>query len=223
MDRHFLIPVSIAAALHAGLLLGPGAPAKPAATPEKPREYFDAFAFLTPLDLTPPDPAPDEPASAAAASSAAPSLPELTTHPALEAFTIKVPESVPVAHTLPTSKLPLGPIGPESTGDHGLHSHRNPVLNLGDLENTPRTRTQSSPIYPFEAKRDGREGSVTVELMVDESGTVVSPHVVASTDRVFDDAALRAVAKWRFEPGRRDGRTVRFRMAVPIVFSLNAN
>ena len=32
---------------------------------------------------------------------------------------------------------------------------------------------------------------------------------------------LRAVAKWRFEPGRRHGQIVRFRMVVPIHFSLN--
>ena len=29
------------------------------------------------------------------------------------------------------------------------------------------------------------------------------------------------VAKWQFEPGRRNAQVVRFRMSVPIVFKLN--
>jgi hypothetical protein len=29
------------------------------------------------------------------------------------------------------------------------------------------------------------------------------------------------VARWKFEPGQRDGRAVRFRMALPIQFTLN--
>jgi protein TonB len=60
-----------------------------------------------------------------------------------------------------------------------------------------------------------------VEFLVDESGRVNHPHVVSSSDRVFEEAAVRAVAKWQFEPGRRDGKIVRFRMTVPIVFRLS--
>jgi protein TonB len=59
-----------------------------------------------------------------------------------------------------------------------------------------------------------------VEFVVDESGNVLNPRVVSSSDRAFEENTLRAVAKWKFEPGRRDGRTVRFRMSVPVVFKL---
>ncbi len=59
-----------------------------------------------------------------------------------------------------------------------------------------------------------------VEFIVEETGRVLDPRVLDSTDRVFEEATLRAVAKWRFEPGTRDGRIVRFRMTVPGVFSL---
>ena len=40
------------------------------------------------------------------------------------------------------------------------------------------------------------------------------------TDREFVEPALRAVRHWRFEPGRRDGKAVPFRMTIPIEFSL---
>ena len=90
------------------------------------------------------------------------------------------------------------------------------------LDNAPRTRTQIAPVYPYEAKVNGRPGEVVVEFIVDESGRVLEPRVVRSTDPIFEAATVRAVSKWRFEPGRRDGRVVRFRMAVPVAFALNS-
>ncbi len=89
------------------------------------------------------------------------------------------------------------------------------------LDNPPRTRFQPAPIYPFESKRDGLRGEVVVEFIVDESGLVRDPRVVSSSSRVFEEATLRAVSKWKFEPGRRAGRIVPFKMAVPVVFNLN--
>jgi protein TonB len=59
-----------------------------------------------------------------------------------------------------------------------------------------------------------------VEFIVDEHGSVFDAHAVNTTDRVFNDAAVRAVSKWRFEPGTVHGEVVRFRMAVPVVFHL---
>lgn len=95
------------------------------------------------------------------------------------------------------------------------------LAGIRDLDNPPRARLQASPMYPLEAKRTDREGTVLIEFTVDEGGMVLDPKVMSSTDRIFDEATLRAVAKWRFEPGRRAGRIVRFRMALPVVFSLS--
>jgi protein TonB len=95
-----------------------------------------------------------------------------------------------------------------------------PVMPV-ELDNAPRTRFQAAPHYPLGAKTAGLTGEVLVEFIVDENGHVIDPHVRRSTDRVFEESTLRAVAKWQFEPGRRAGRIVRFRMAVPVVFNLN--
>jgi periplasmic protein TonB len=89
------------------------------------------------------------------------------------------------------------------------------------LDNTPRTRFQASPAYPFGAKQSGITGEVHVEFVVDERGRVSDPRVVYSSNRIFDEPTLRAVAKWQFEPGRRDGKAVKFRMTVPVMFNLN--
>jgi outer membrane biosynthesis protein TonB len=46
--------------------------------------------------------------------------------------------------------------------------------------------------------------------------------ITDSTEPVCDESARRAVPRWRFEGGRKDGRGVRFRMAVPGAFSRSA-
>ena len=42
--------------------------------------------------------------------------------------------------------------------------------------------------------------------------------VQKSSDPVFETPALAAVKQWKFEPGKRNGQAVRFRMRVPINF-----
>ena len=96
------------------------------------------------------------------------------------------------------------------------------VLNAANLDRVPRALAQIPPRYPAEARMKGLSGEVVVEFNVDESGNVSSVRVVRSSSREFDAAALAAVRKWRFEPGRRHGRIVRFSMVVPVVFRLNA-
>ena len=64
-------------------------------------------------------------------------------------------------------------------------------------------------------------GKVVVEFLVDEAGRVLNPHIVSSSDVIFEEPTLRAVEKWRFAPGTRHGTPVRFRMSVPVTFDLN--
>jgi protein TonB len=109
----------------------------------------------------------------------------------------------------------------------GIPDGKGDKLRFGDvvssihLDNTPRARFQASPVYPFEARRTGTPGEVHVEFVVDERGRVTDPRVVHSSNRMFDESTLRAVAKWQFEPGRRHGKPVKFRMTVPVMFNLD--
>ncbi len=96
-----------------------------------------------------------------------------------------------------------------------------PILPAHLLDNPPNARYRASPAYPFEARRTGLAGEVVVEFVVNERGEVVAPRVVRSSASVFDEPTLRAVARWKFEPGRKDGRPVSFRMSVPVVFNVH--
>jgi protein TonB len=115
--------------------------------------------------------------------------------------------------------IPPGTIGVPTGIEAGL-ARVGGTARLIDLDGVPRATVQGAPVYPGEARRTGMSGEVLVEFLVDESGVVHDPRVIRASAAVFEEAALRAVARWRFEPGRRHGTVVRFRMSVPIVFSL---
>jgi len=223
MDRHFLIPAMIAAALHAGVLFGIRPEKIKAAAPADTPPLIQLVKNVVEFVLEPP-PSADAEASAVqrSADAAPPALPERPVDHALRDFLIPVPASPVNPSKVPATTIPLGPFGPPSDLPRGPGIEGGGAVNFAALDRTPRTRSQTPPVYPFEAKRGGVSGSVTVEFMVNESGGVVGPRVVESTDAIFNDAALRAVARWRFEPGRKDGRIVSFRMAVPVVFSISA-
>lgn len=59
----------------------------------------------------------------------------------------------------------------------------------------------SAPVYPPEAREAGIGGYVVVRYDVDAEGRVVNARVVESEpEEVFDEAALQAVSRWRFQP-----------------------
>ncbi|MBN1507682.1 MAG: energy transducer TonB [Sedimentisphaerales bacterium] len=91
------------------------------------------------------------------------------------------------------------------------------IFSIADLDQTPRPIYQASPTMTREARQKA-PGKVNVIFVVDEQGRVVDARIRSSTDPVFEQPALNAVKRWKFEPGRRAGRAVRFRMLAPISF-----
>ncbi len=221
MDRQFLVPATIAAALHAGLLFG----IRPS-TADLPRAAASPLTiiteFLLPNEPTPP---PEESERSIAASAAGAVRPGLDEPPPIDSpspYKIPVERKVVKVSELSVDKIPIAVGVPGGEGDRPIFDG-DKIFKHGDLDNTPRARVTASPTYPFEARHNGLVGEVIVEFTVDETGNVHAPTVARSSNRVFDEAALRAVARWKFEPGKRDGRAVRFRMALPIVFTLNGD
>lgn len=91
------------------------------------------------------------------------------------------------------------------------------LFSLADLDQEPRAIYQSDPIMNARIRRKA-PGKVYVLFVVNARGRVENPIIQRSTDAVFERPALAAVKKWRFEPGKRKGKPVRFRMRVPITF-----
>ncbi len=222
MERHFILPATIAAALHAGLLFGIRSH-----TDDLPPTIGKIIQRWPteplPPELTPPPEAHDEEPAATkgTAGDPPPMQPERPEPSRPTDFTFDPPQSERTVNIDVKSAIP-GPRGDPFGDDVGDKAGPG-VLRIIDLDGAPRARLQATPNYPFEAKSRGLSGEVLVEFLVDESGAVFELRVLRSSDRMFEEAALRAVARWKFEPGRRDGRIVRFKMSVPIVFRLDEN
>jgi len=61
-----------------------------------------------------------------------------------------------------------------------------------------------SPEYPTAARRNGYQGTVTIDIKVDQNGVIQSAEVFKSSGfSILDNAALQTVRKqWRFTPGK---------------------
>ncbi|MFT3784140.1 MAG: energy transducer TonB [Nibricoccus sp.] len=77
------------------------------------------------------------------------------------------------------------------------------------------------PEYPSEMKRAGVVGVVAITIVIDEKGTVASANVAKSTDSGFNAAALAAIKKWTFKPGKKDGVPVKTKVTIPLRFDLD--
>jgi periplasmic protein TonB len=123
---------------------------------------------------------------------------------------------------------PPPPEAPKSLGTITIPSNRTTpgggwgkLFELKDLDQRPVVISSIAPTYPFEMKRAGQNGSVTVGFIVDSTGAVRDAYVVDSTQREFEQAALQAIQKWRFRPGKKGGRAVNTKMQQPIVFNIS--
>jgi protein TonB len=66
-----------------------------------------------------------------------------------------------------------------------------------------------APDYPARAAARGIEGWVIVQFTITPTGSVRDPMVVeAMPKNVFDDAALKAIARWRYNPKIEGGVAV---------------
>ncbi len=79
---------------------------------------------------------------------------------------------------------------------------------------------QSKIVYPEIAKRAGVEGRVYVLAFVDEGGNVTDAKVQKGIGAGCDEAALDAVKKTKFKPGKQRGKAVKVQVSIPIVFRL---
>jgi protein TonB len=86
---------------------------------------------------------------------------------------------------------------------------------------TPNYKENSPPAYPLLARRRNYEGTVMLDVLVRQDGTVGSIRLARSSGhRSLDQSAMRGVRKWTFHPGKREGEGVDMWVKVPIRFRL---
>ena len=91
-----------------------------------------------------------------------------------------------------------------------------------EVDEDPVPTSRPQPIYPRYARNRGREGHVDLQFTVDKQGKVQDAVVIdAKPGQVFEASALRAIRRWTFRPGIRDGKPVATRLEIRILFKLD--
>jgi len=103
-------------------------------------------------------------------------------------------------------------VGPGSGGGFGGAAYK-----IGGGVSAPVPIFRPEPEYSEEARKAKWQGAVLLQLVVDENGVPQEIKVIRSLGLGLDQKAIEAVQKWRFKPGRKDGK------AVPVSANIEVN
>lgn len=87
----------------------------------------------------------------------------------------------------------------------------------------PTYRAKPTPIhYPRLAKRRGHQGKVLIEVWIDRQGTQTKRLILDSSGfSSLDEAAIKAISKWKFHASTEQGKAIAHRVQIPINFKLD--
>lgn len=98
-----------------------------------------------------------------------------------------------------SSLVTMTPVVDTSSAIQGMN-----INATSDRDVVPLVRI--NPDYPQRALSRGIEGWVQVQFTITETGSVTDAVVVASDPpNIFDDAAIKAILRWRYNPKVEDG------------------
>lgn len=175
------------------------------------------------------DALPAPAAETPAASADAQPMPQLAPLPAAEAEPV-VPPAPPAA--LPAAESPAEPRADAPAGEPAVVPSAAPAPALAitsavdltyysarELDVQPRALREIVPDYPADADRQRLSGKVRLELKLEADGRISGLEVVsASPPGVFDASTIDAFRDARFAPAQKNGRPVRARVVIEIVY-----
>jgi protein TonB len=106
--------------------------------------------------------------------------------------------------------------GAGSGGGHGTGSSAG-----GSPFVQARYRNTPQPVYPVNARREGRQGRVLLNVLIDDQGKTKTIEVTRSSgSAALDRAATEAISHWRFHPALAGEKPVETWVTIPIDFRL---
>ena len=186
-----------------------------AAIPELPVETVNAKP-VTP-SRTAADIRPTEPARPA------PPKPPPATEPRIER---KPPKPAPKLVEQPTLPVPTPALSVPTPAPEVLPEPEDwtgKLVALADVDVPPRPTQRDLPRYTRRARRKKQEGSVELNLLVNEHGNVAQIRLLKTIpDSDLNEAALEIARFWEFVPARKESYPVRVWNPVTIDFSIGA-
>jgi TonB family protein len=201
----------------------PSAPAKPAAEPQKTATVTPPAAApavkpaappATPATTTPP-PAPNAAANPEPAPPPAQEPAAAPPEPVQQTAAAPTPQAAP--EPPPSAPEPAAPAAPAA-----------PAVQVGDLVTPgpgvlpPALLNRPSPAYPPMAKMQRVEGTVSVEVLVDENGVVRDTRFVKKVPQNvgLNESAMSAAQQAKFRPATKGGVRVKMWYTLTFPFKL---
>jgi len=94
------------------------------------------------------------------------------------------------------------------------------VYRIGGGVSAPVPTLRVDPEYSEEARVAKWQGTVLLQVVIDQSGVPQDIRVVRSLGLGLDQKAVEAVQKWRFKPGLKDGQPVPVAANIEVNFRL---
>jgi len=135
--------------------------------------------------------------------------------------TESTPETPGVANGVEEGKEGGTGTDPNSTGN-GSGSGSGEGEGRGVPATPPRVVSSYKPPYPSSARSSNVEGTSYVKVLVNSSGKVEESFLAGSSgNSILDEAAVKALYKWRFTPAKDGfGKTCPCYITIPIKFNL---
>jgi len=98
------------------------------------------------------------------------------------------------------------------------------ALLENECVNIPKLLKRKVPVYPEIARRAKEQGTVELMAVIQSDGTIGDVEVTKPTrypQLGFEDAAVKAVKKWRYEPVVFHGKPIPVRFKVKVEFWLS--
>jgi periplasmic protein TonB len=110
----------------------------------------------------------------------------------------------------------LGPgFGPGSGGNMGGGAYK-----IGGGVSAPSILYKVEPEYSEEARKAKFQGTVLLFVVVDEHGNPRDIKIIRPLGLGLDEKAVEAVEKWKFNPGKKDGKPVAVQAQIEVNFRL---
>jgi TonB family protein len=97
---------------------------------------------------------------------------------------------------------------------------RRPAMKVDGDTQEAKLISKVEPVYPEQAKREGLEGIVRLEVTINEEGSVFSILTLTFTDEILEEAAIAAVRQWKYSPTMLNGEPVPVKTLVTVMFGL---
>jgi TonB family protein len=94
------------------------------------------------------------------------------------------------------------------------------VLRAGNGVSPPVLIQKTEPEYSEQARRAKFQGSDMLYVQIDPSGQATHIRVVKPIGLGLDEKSMEAVAKWKFQPGNKDGAPVTVEATIEVNFRL---